>query len=81
MSEGELGNLTEQDSFLSSARRPEQHPFFQTVRGRIRSRAFRFIVVGSGHRSGWENKLHFWTDICESYGQGLYMYVMYVMYV
>ena len=69
MSEGELGNLTEQDSFLSSAPQPEQHPFYKTVRDRIRNRDFRFIVVGSGHRSGWENKLHFWNDICSSYGE------------
>ena len=64
-----MGNLTEQDSFLSSAPRPEQHPFYLTVRDRIRNRDFRYIVVGSGHRSGWENKLHFWNDICSSYGE------------
>lgn len=71
-SEGGLTNLSsvedESSVFSSRARADDSHPYFRSTRQKILNREFQFIIFGSGHRNGVENKLHFWNEICKTYG-------------
>jgi len=62
-------NISETDTFHSTSYpADDRNPFFRAVRQNILDKVFDFIIVGSGHRAGTENVLHFWSEICKTYG-------------